>query len=475
MRTVTGKQAPPRSRTSSTGPDVEEALRDAAKAPRVPLHVALDPDLADAQPVPLPEYPVDALDGPLRDLVESTALPPGLVAGAGLAALSTASAPASLSAGGTVVARPALWVPLLGPVSAGKTPALHYAFAHLEELEAASWSAYRAELQSWKADRSDREKPMDRSLLVQDVTIEKLARQLDDNPHRGQVSDELASIINSVGRYRQGGGGERDKWLEIWSCQPWRYSRVQGDIDIYVPEPVVTVCGTLQTTPSRLALLGQDGDGMRPRWFPHATDRTAGDWDGTTGDPVIFNKTIEQLYETSEPREWFLRGRSLEIWQSAGKRWKSEARQPSERPLAADALLKADVQCLRTSLALAESMDPHGADRIPPGVMETAVAITDYVMGVWRWMETPEHLSLSRADDEVWKAVQAWDERASAAEGGRINKRDLQQSKLGGVRTADQFEAVLRAYEEYYPGAVVEKKPRRGPSSVWVYGARFRP
>ena len=100
--------------------------------------------------------------------------------------------------------------------------------------------------------------------------------------------------------------------------------------------------------------------------------------------------------------------------------------------------------------------------------MQMAIAIIDYVMDVWRSMDSGESLSLSYAEDRLLPAVRAWKEFA-ANRGGKVSKRDLQQAKVGGVRTAEHFGRVLDEHEKHYSGCVITERPERGGKEhVWI-------
>lgn len=102
-----------------------------------------------------------------------------------------------------------------------------------------------------------------------------------------------------------------------------------------------------------------------------------------------------------------------------------------------------------------------------------AIAITDYVMNVWRSIDSNESLSLSWADKALWDSVKKWADYASDRKDHRVSTRDLQIHKVGGVRHADKMRAVLMDYKKHYPGCVITEKNARGPETVWIYGPKW--
>lgn len=103
---------------------------------------------------------------------------------------------------------------------------------------------------------------------------------------------------------------------------------------------------------------------------------------------------------------------------------------------------------------LAESFSPGKGGAIPSEAVTQAIAITDYVMDVWRSMDDPQTIAYTRKDEAMSRAVLAWRTRAESSPGKQVSTRELQRGHVGGVRTAAQMRDVLAAYEDHYPGSV---------------------
>lgn len=330
------------------------------------------------------------LPGPIGEVVDGAAvggLPPALVGGAALGTLAAVCGPATLKITETWTVVPCLWIPLIGPTGAAKTPSITVARRKLRELDAGAYRRYAGEMEVWlgKPSAGRGAAPSDPTRLVNDITIEMVARWLGAGAGHGAVdADELTDWLRGLTRYRKDGATDAARWLSMWSGQPWRYQRVgQGrHIDILVERPVLTVCGGLQ--PHLLHLLGPEADGFRPRFLPHVsmtTDLTP----GQGRDAPAWDAAIGKLFDATGPRTWRLEGPARELWRDVQRRWKT-AQDGPEPPAVAAALAKADEQAARIALVLAESLDPAAGGPIPEQAMHAAVAITDYVMGVWRAM-----------------------------------------------------------------------------------------
>ena len=169
----------------------------------------------------VPDYPTEVLPEAARLLVElgqSHGLPPALVGGAALAALATAlgSGP-EIQVMQTWQERATLWIPLIAPAGAGKSPALRLAYSPLR---------------AWDNSLDDDRPP----LLLGDLTLEALVRRLNEEDGVALVIDELSQQLRGLGEYKRGGGGDRGRFLTLWlataplrSCRRRRQAEKSGE------------------------------------------------------------------------------------------------------------------------------------------------------------------------------------------------------------------------------------------------------
>jgi hypothetical protein len=417
-----------------------------------------EPPMPDVAPPPAPVYPAHTLPGPLGDLVAARGgLPAALVGGAGLGTLAAACPGARLHIAPTWVEAPALWLPLIAPRGAGKTPAMSLALQPLRDIEARWYDAYQRDLREWR-NRPAHERgprPVDPTRLRADLTLEMLARVLHASGGIATLAhDELSMTLRSLGEYkRAGAGSDRARILSLWSGQPWRYQRVTGDVDILIARPVVTIIGTIQ--PELCRLLGDERDGMRPRWLPHlaALDPQAHVDGGEATRPPSWPALIEHMMCRPTVATWTLNGHARTLWEQARARWKHAAQSTTETASTSAALTKADIQCARVALALAESLRPGAGGPIPADAMTAAVAIVDYAIGCWRALGEATGPGLSRREevlDERVDRLRAWLDQ----HGGRATYRDLRRACVAGCRSASDLDAVLARYEATWPGTI---------------------
>jgi hypothetical protein len=164
-----------------------------------------------------------------------------------------------------------------------------------------------------------------------------------------------------------------------------------------------------------------------------------------------------------------LHGDALRLWRGAGDRWKDAARGKAVNASLHGALVKADIQCARIALVLAESASPLAGGRIPADAVSGAIAIIDYVMGCWRALPSRESFIVTRRDAVLKPKVPqllGWLEQ----HGGKATKRQLQQAGVCGITSAREAEMLLAEYQIAYPGTVrSERTGKRGPETVFVY------
>jgi hypothetical protein len=142
-----------------------------------------------------------------------------------------------------------LYVAIIGPPGGAKTPALREVAAPVYKEQAQRAQKYRAAKKEW--DKLDAEqqgpRPIRETVYVCDVTTEKLAEVLQDNP-RGValIRDELTGWIASMNQYRaHGRGGDRQFFLSAWAGEPVSVDRKNRDEPVFVSHPFIGVVGGL--------------------------------------------------------------------------------------------------------------------------------------------------------------------------------------------------------------------------------------
>jgi DNA-binding transcriptional ArsR family regulator len=199
-------------------------------------------------------FPVDVLPDRLAAYVraasEATPCPPAMVAVPMMSVLAGAvGAAACLRLKRGWKEHPILWTAVVAPSGTAKSPAAHHAWRPLARREEQAAEEYEREMERYqKLDeeaQAEAEEPTRDRYRIGDITREKVARVLNDNP-RGValVRDELATWIESFDRYAQG-AADLHAWLAYYEARQDTVDRVNGE-DLILKTPAVSVAGTIQ-------------------------------------------------------------------------------------------------------------------------------------------------------------------------------------------------------------------------------------
>jgi len=148
--------------------------------------------------------------------------------------------------------RPILYLAIVAPPGASKSPALKKVFHPLEIFDAKLYEShkeavkqFRSELAEAKKNKSaEPEHPAMQQTLIKDSTIEMVIKILSNNK-RGcsVVADELSGFLKRMNQYKD--GDEVQKWLELWSGSPILLQRISRD-ENKVQEPYCNIIGGIQ-------------------------------------------------------------------------------------------------------------------------------------------------------------------------------------------------------------------------------------
>jgi hypothetical protein len=218
-------------------------------------------------------FPVDALPEPLRSFVVEAAA--ALACDPCFVALPALAVVAGLI-GNTRTIRlkrdwqePAvLWTAVVAYSGTVKSPAARLVLAPLFRMQRELLDKHKAAMEAFEAAKAMHEKelkacargagtdpgpmvekPVCKRFVCSDITIERLAEILQDNPRGVLVHrDELAGWVGSFGRYRgKGGGSDLPAWLEMHRAETVIVDRKGDDRKtVFVPRAAVSVSGGIQ-------------------------------------------------------------------------------------------------------------------------------------------------------------------------------------------------------------------------------------
>lgn len=173
-----------------------------------------------------------------------------------------------------------------------KTPAANKAFRPVYDEQSRLLESYRKECDQCE---DEDEKPGLESVYVDDTTVEALSVVLQNSPRGLLLSrDELTSWVRGMDKYNGGKGNDRQFWLSMWSNNPVRVDRKSNKGPIIIPNPFVSVYGTIQ--PKILPEIGAGReDGMLDRFLFAFPDEMPSSWtDDVVSDET--NKALQSLY-----------------------------------------------------------------------------------------------------------------------------------------------------------------------------------
>ncbi len=162
-----------------------------------------------------------------------------------------------------------LWVLLVGPSSAAKSPALKAATKPLFDLHAELRKAYRDQVAGMSEDDA-RTEPVP-TVIVVDTTVEALRDTLRDN-ERGVIAiyEELDSWIGSHDAYRAGSAKDRGEWLRLYDGGPHTVDRATGSVKqrhVFVPNWGASILGATTYAALRRHAKNLPPDGLLQRFL----------------------------------------------------------------------------------------------------------------------------------------------------------------------------------------------------------------
>lgn len=211
-------------------------------------------------------FPYDIFPEEIQGFIRSQRIQHEYLAGSILAALSTAIGNSTvLSPMDGYIVKPILYLAIVAPPGASKTPALSKAFKPIEEYDNELYKGYEIELKDYndklneydKSKKKGEDKPLKPSFpqtIIKDSTIEMVVKILSYNKGGcALVADELVGFLNRMNQYKS--GDEVQKWLSMWSGDSILLQRITRD-ENKVEEPFCTIVGGIQ--PGVLESLSKD-------------------------------------------------------------------------------------------------------------------------------------------------------------------------------------------------------------------------
>lgn len=324
--------------------------------------------------------------------------------------------------------------------------------------------------------------PVEKRLLVSDVTCEKLGALLKDNPlGLLLVRDELAAWLGSFDRYASGKGSDGPTWLSFFDAANVTIDRKSGGT-LFVERAAVSVLGTIQPgTLARVFGQAERESGLLARLLLVMPPSGDGKWTAGELSPeasAAWASTLQRLGDMAANAD--AHGNVVPHFIGLARAAKAEFITWHNRHMAtidegtaddlAAHLSKLKGNCIRFSLILA-CLDhaPLVPARIEADHIERAITIAGWFSNEARRVygmlaQAPETAERKRLVDWI------------RSKGGRVTKRDLQRMGPKQYRKGDEADAALADLaEKGYGGWVVEDTGGRQATVFELSGKMYIP
>lgn len=395
-------------------------------------------------PISLVPFPMASLPEPIRNF--STACAASLSAPVELVAIPALVVAAAAIGNSRAIRLKSDWsehsclfAAVVSPSGTMKSPALNMAAKPLQDLDS-------AERRTWTAD----------------VTVERLARLLEANPHGLlQVRDELSAWVKAMNQYRQGRGADRQFYLSVWSGAPIMVDRVGtgAPTSITVPHPCLSVVGCLP--PDVVCDLddSEQEDGFLPRLLFAWPSPVSVRWSENEVPHEVreaYDNRIKELFANpmgNEPVSLALTSEAQARFIQWHDQHCSQTEDTSLPPFLRAVYAKLKGYCPRLALVHALVSNPS-ADKVERVSVDAAIAMVDYFKAqAWRVMPL---LGQSKTSEvERCKA----EIRRKLSVSRSLKKRDLQHN------SAFQAETFNQALNELTSPGVIEDE--EGMLRLW--------
>lgn len=189
------------------------------------------------------KFPVDIFPDEIKDFILCHPFQKEYMAGAFIAVMSTLignSCTLTPMDGWNI--KPIVYMVIVAPPGASKTPATNAAFAFIEDVDKRNYAVYKSEMEVYKHQLAEYKnqkkgegipepkKPVLKQLLLKDVTLEKMLNVLSVNPMGCcDLADEFSGRLKKMNRY--GENDEAQQRLSMWSGQSVTVQRIGREDD----------------------------------------------------------------------------------------------------------------------------------------------------------------------------------------------------------------------------------------------------
>lgn len=455
-------------------------------------------------PEPFKPFPIEALPVPVRTFVVEGAAAIGcdtsyiilpLVSGVASAIGNTRRVALTRS----WIEPAIIWTTIVGESGTAKSPAMDLALGPVRRRQhramkehAEAMELHDAAMAEWKASQKKRPsdpssapvRPVCRRTWTDDVTTEKLADLLGENPRGLLVArDELAGWMGGFDRYSTGKGADVAKWLEVFGGRALIIDR-KGSGTTYVPRAAVSVTGGIQPGALRRHLsLAHVENGLAARLLFAMPPRTPKQWTDAEVSEATENAlalVFDRLYSLEpDHRDGDDEPRLLHLSPEAKQAFKvfvnEHGREQAER-VGAEAAAWSKLEGYAARLALVVHLIRWAAgEAVDPDTIDVDSVRAAVAMVRWFAREAERVYALLDGDAEDDKRQELVD--LIRRKGGDVSPRELVQASRRFPKVADAEAALddladAGAGKWYYPAI----GPNGGhPARRFILNERLHP
>jgi len=203
-----------------------------------------------------------------------------------------------------------IWVMLIGPPSARKTPTINRAVSRIKKIDAQLLAQGNRALAEWQEDggsKSGNPRPACPRLRIEDATTEAAQEVCKDSPDGIMVlQDELSGFFGRIEKYGgKGNSADRSFWLQAYGGGQYAVNRI-GRGSFIIDNLSVVMLGGIQPEKIREIMKGASDDGLIQRFIPVIVGSAEQDKD-VPAPPVAeqFGELIEALHGMKPPSNFF--------------------------------------------------------------------------------------------------------------------------------------------------------------------------
>lgn len=371
-----------------------------------------------------------------------------------------------------------LWTVVAAESGTLKSPAVRLAVQHLYDVQRRLKAEHRRAADAWEEGGEEGARPTLRRVVCGDVTIEKLASLLEENPNGLLLTrDELATWFHSFTRYQKSAGAsDVPNWLELHGAGQLMIDRKTGDrTTVIVGNAAVSVTGSIQ--PSALArVLTPDmiECGLAARLLLAMPPERRKKWSRLVIDPATatgYEDTIDGLLalgaaedaETGGPKPIV-----LSLTEEAQAKWVAFYDAWAETQAETEGALRACLAKLEGAAARL-ALVHHVTTLVAAGkedVQPVSLASVEAGVHLCLWFAAEARRVYGALAESDWQRGLRLLEEYVARRGGKCSVREVQRSNNRRYPTAAIAEAAMAALVQTGRWRWVEYEPLHGGEAV---------